>query len=49
MDPCLGFQAVISLQISSETYDEVASTRVMIRRTAERVGLKPKRLAADTA
>jgi len=33
----------------ARTYDEVASTRVMIRRTAERVGLKPKRLAADTA
>ena len=33
----------------ARTYDEVASTKVMLNRTAERLGLKPKRLAADTA
>ena len=31
------------------TYDEVVATKVMIKRTDERIGLKPKRLAADTA
>jgi transposase len=31
------------------TYDEVVATKVMIKRTDERMGLKPKRLAADTA
>ena len=30
-------------------YDEVVATRTMIERTDERFGLKPKRLAADTA
>ncbi len=30
-------------------YDEVAATRTMIARTDERFGLKPRRLAADTA
>ena len=33
----------------ARTYDEVAATKTMIRRTNERLGLKPKRLAADTA
>jgi transposase len=33
----------------ARTYDEVAATKTMIRRTDERFGLKPKRLAADTA
>jgi len=33
----------------ARTYDEVAATKTMIERTAERLGLKPKRLAADTA
>ena len=33
----------------ARTYDEVAATKTMIRRTDERLGLKPKRLAADTA
>jgi hypothetical protein len=33
----------------ARTYDEVAATKVMIKRTDERLGLKPKRLAADTA
>jgi transposase len=33
----------------ARTYDEVAATRVMIKRTDERLGLKPKRLVADTA
>ena len=33
----------------ARTYDEVAATKLMIKRTAERLGLKPKRLAADTA
>lgn len=33
----------------ARTFDEVAATRVMIERTEERLGLKPKRLLADTA
>ena len=33
----------------ARTYDEVAATRTMISRTKQRLGLKPKRLAADTA
>ena len=33
----------------ARTYDEVAATKVMIKRTDERLGLKPSRLAADTA
>jgi transposase len=33
----------------ARTYDEVVVTKTMIKRTAERLGLKPKRLAADTA
>ena len=33
----------------ARTYDEVASTKTMIKRTDERLGLKPERLTADTA
>lgn len=33
----------------ARTYDEVAATKTMIERTEKRLGLKPKRLAADTA
>ena len=33
----------------ARTYDEVAATKTMIKRTDERLGLKPKRVAADTA
>jgi transposase len=33
----------------ARTYDEVAATQTMIDRTGARFGLKPKRLAADTA
>ena len=33
----------------ARTYDEIAATKTMIKRTAERFGLKPSRLAADTA
>jgi hypothetical protein len=33
----------------ARTYDEVAETKTMIMRTRERLGLKPARLAADTA
>src|SRR6202007_1151839 len=33
----------------ARTFDEVAATKTMIRRTEERLGLKPSRLAADTA
>jgi hypothetical protein len=33
----------------ARTYDEVAATRMMIERTEETLGLKPDRLAADTA
>jgi Transposase DDE domain len=32
----------------ARTYDEVAATKTMIKRTEERLGLKPERLAADT-
>jgi len=33
----------------ARTYDEVAAARTMIERTEQRLGLKPQRLAADTA
>jgi transposase len=33
----------------ARTYDEVVATQTMLDRTQERFGLKPKRLAADTA
>ena len=33
----------------ARTYDEVAATKVMLKRTDERFGLKPSRLSADTA
>jgi hypothetical protein len=33
----------------ARTYDEVAATKTMIKRTEQRLGLKPERLAADTA
>src|SRR5215475_12316136 len=33
----------------ARTYDEVAAARTMIERTKQRMGLSPKRLAADTA
>jgi transposase len=33
----------------ARTYDEVAATKTMIKRTDERLGLKPSRLVADTA
>jgi hypothetical protein len=33
----------------ARTYDEVAAARTMVERTEERMGLKPQRLAADTA
>jgi transposase len=33
----------------ARSYDEVAATQTMIERTDERFGLKPRRLAADTA
>src|SRR5215468_9696362 len=33
----------------ARTYDEVAATKLMVKRTNERLGLKPNRLAADTA
>ena len=33
----------------ARTYDEVAATRTMIERTDKRLGLRPKRLVADTA
>jgi transposase len=33
----------------ARTYDEVAATRIMIDRTEKTLGLKPKRLTADTA
>jgi Transposase DDE domain len=34
---------------AARTYDEVAATQTMLDRTQERFGLKPRRLAADTA
>src|SRR6202044_4111829 len=33
----------------ARTYDEVAATKMMIERTEQIMGLKPDRLAADTA
>ena len=33
----------------ARTYDEVAAARTMMERTEQRMGLKPQRLAADTA
>ena len=33
----------------ARTYDEVAATKIMIQRTEQTQGLKPKRLVADTA
>ena len=33
----------------ARSYDEVAATKTMIRRTHERLHLKPDRIAADTA
>jgi transposase len=33
----------------ARTYDEVEASRTMIERTRQRLGLRPKRLAADTA
>jgi transposase len=33
----------------ARTYDEVAATKTMIKRTDEHLGLKPRRLIADTA
>jgi len=33
----------------ARTYDEVVATKVMLKRTEDRLGLKPNRLAADTA
>src|SRR5215475_4225741 len=33
----------------ARTYDEVAATKLMVKRTNDRLGLKPNRLAADTA
>ena len=33
----------------ARTYDEVAAARTMIERTEQRMGLKPQRIAADTA
>ena len=33
----------------ARTYDEVRATKTMLNRTKRRLGLKPKRLAADTA
>ena len=33
----------------ARTYDEVVATKLMIKRTGERLGVKPKHLAADTA
>jgi hypothetical protein len=33
----------------ARTYDEVRATRTMLMRTRRRLGIKPRRLAADTA
>ena len=33
----------------ARTYDEVAATKIMIKRTEATQGLKPRRLVADTA
>jgi transposase len=45
-----GHAVIVDVEATpARTYDEVAATRTMIDRTEKTFGLKPKRLAADTA
>src|SRR6266566_4169338 len=45
-----GHAVIVDVEATpARTYDEVATTRIMIDRTEKTFGLKPKRLAADTA
>jgi hypothetical protein len=44
------YAVIIDVEVTpARTYDEVAATKTMIKRSEERFGLKPERLAADTA
>src|ERR1700731_1664316 len=44
------FAVIVDVEATpARTYDEVAATKTMIKRTEQRLGLKPERLAADTA
>jgi hypothetical protein len=45
-----GHAVIVDVEATpARTYNEVAATRTMIERTGEALGLKPKRLTADTA
>jgi IS5 family transposase len=45
-----GHAVIVDVEATpARTHDEVAATRTMIERTGEALGLKPKRLTADTA
>ena len=45
-----GHAVIVDVEATpARTYDEVAATRTMIERTEEALGLKPRRLTADTA
>lgn len=45
-----GHAVIVDVEATpARTYDEVATTRIMIDRTEKTFGLKPKRLTADTA
>ena len=46
----IGHAVVVDVEATSaRTYDEVAATKIMIKRTEQTQSLKPKRLVADTA
>ena len=46
----IGYAVIVDVEATpARTYDEVAATKTMIERTEETLGLKPDRLAADTA
>src|ERR1700726_3812811 len=45
-----GHAVIVDVEATpARTYDEVAATKTMIKRTEERFDLRPRRLAADTA
>jgi IS5 family transposase len=46
----IGHAVIVDVEATpARTFDEVAATRTMIERTEEALGLKPRRLTADTA
>jgi hypothetical protein len=46
----IAYAVIVDVEATpARTYDEVAATKTIIKRTDERLGLKPERLAADTA